>query len=61
MFVVFVLLVVAVRVILGVKVLGDTGITGCKCNAYCPYLLYPSCCWFQFLNNGCVGIYDNDG
>ena len=49
MFVVFVLLVVVVAVILGVAVvlvLGDTSIGGSKCNAYCPYILYASCCWF---------------
>ena len=43
-FLVFVLLVVVV--ILGVPMVlvsGDTSITGSKCNAYCPYILYASC------------------
>ena len=64
MFVVFVLLVVAVTVILGldvVKVLGDTGMTGCKCNVYCPWLYIICKLLLVLVTNSCARIYDDDG
>ena len=49
---VIVLLVVVVTVILGVAVVlvfGVTSIAGSKCNAYCPYITYGSCCQLLLL------------